>query len=136
MKRNLITALLLIAAGSINAVADITVDKSNGVVTITSDISGIVFAKVVDPNDKVIVDRRYEGNSFTWTPSGPDGAYRYDVHIVEAKTPDLEESGGEEQSDGSGASDYAGGSVEVLDGQIEDKANYSETNKGKANENE
>ncbi len=59
MKSKLLTTFLLIAAaGSINAVADITISKSNGVVTITSDISGIVFVKVIDPDDKVIIDRR------------------------------------------------------------------------------
>ena len=111
MKSKLLATLLLIAAGSINAVADITVNKSNGVVTITSNISGIVFAKVVDPNDKVIVDRRYEGNSFSWTPSGPDGAYKYNVHIVEVNQ---EESGRKTKSD------YAGGSVEVVNGVLEE----------------
>ncbi len=112
MKSKLLTTFLLIAtAGSISTVADITIDKSNGVVTITSDISGIVFAKVVDPNDKVVVDRRYEGNSFSWTPLGPDGAYRYDVHIVEVNTP--EESGRKTKSD------YAGGSIEVVNGELE-----------------
>ncbi len=111
MKSKLLTTFLLIAAaGSINAVADITVDKSNGIVMITSDISGIVFAKVVNPNDKVIIDKRYEGNSFSWTPSGPDGAYRYDVHIVEVNQ---EESGKKTKSD------YAGGSVEVVNGELE-----------------
>ena len=110
MKSKLLAAFLLIVAGSISAVADITVDKSNGVVTIRSDISGIVFAKVVDPNDKVIIDRRYEGNSFSWTPSGPDGAYRYDIHIVELNQ---EESGKKTKSD------YAGGSVEVINGELE-----------------
>ncbi len=119
MKRNLLAKYLLIAAvGSVGAFADMIVDKLNGVLTITSSISGTVIAKVVGPNDKVIVERMYEGSSFTWTPSGADGAYRYDVHIVEAKAPNTEENGGEEQSDGLGTSDYAGGSVEVVNGGL------------------
>ncbi len=131
MKNSLIAKYLLIAAvGSVGAVADMTVDKSNGVVTITSSISGTVIAKVIGPDDKVIVDRKYEGNSFSWTPSGADGAYRYDVRV----TPHTEEvaaltistlsmlesseikSMAEKTS--STKSDYAGGSVEVKDGQI------------------
>ena len=106
---------LLIAAGSIGVNADIQVDVSSGALTVTSDISGTMIAKVVDPNDKVIIDKRYQGNLFSWVPSGPDGAYRYDVHIVETIIP---ERGDEEQSDGTGKSEYAGGSVEVSDGQI------------------
>ncbi len=119
MKKSLIAKCLLIATvGSVGVIADTIVDKSDGVLRVTSDITGTVIAKVVGPNDEVIVDRRYEGNSFSWTPSGPDGAYRYDVHIVEAKAPNVEESDVEEQSDGSGASDYAGGSIEVIKGGI------------------
>ena len=112
MKSKLAAALLIIAtAGTINTFANITIDKSNGVLTITSDISGIVFVKIIDPNDKLIIDKRYEGNSFSWIPSsGPDGAYRYDVHIVEVN---------QEGNDKRTKSDYAGGSVEVVNGELE-----------------
>jgi len=77
--------------------AEITVEKSGGVLNITSDTSGKVTAKIIGPNDEVIVDETYDGSSFSWTPSGSDGAYRYDVVIGE---------------------DYAGGSVEVIHGVI------------------
>ena len=69
MKKSLITTYLLVAAvGSVGAVADMTVDKSNGGLTVTSSISGTVVAKVIGPNDEVVVDKKYEGNSFSWTP--------------------------------------------------------------------
>jgi len=99
MKRNiLIKGLLVGAMLSVSALADMTVDKSAGVLTITSTSNGKVIAKVIGPNDEVIVNERYEGNSFTWVPSGGDGAYRYDVRVE---------------------GDYAGGSVEVKNGQLE-----------------
>jgi len=98
MKRNiLIKGLLVGAMFSVSALADMTVDKSAGILTITSSTNGKVTAKVIGPNDKVIVNERYEGNSFTWTPSGEDGTYRYNVRVE---------------------GDYAGGTVEVRDGQI------------------
>ncbi len=120
MKRNIMIKYLLISAvGTIGAVADMTVDKSNGVLTITSDISGTVIAKIVGPDDKVIVDKRYEGNSFSWTPSGVDGAYRYDVRVAKQKASGAEESDSQDQNDGSDRSNYVGGSVEVVDGALE-----------------
>ncbi len=73
------------------------VDKSNGVLHVSSDKSGTVRVKVIGPNDEVIVDRTYEGNTFSWTPSGADGAYRYDVRIEGA---------------------YAGGTIELVDGEM------------------
>ena len=98
MKTNVLIKWLLIGAvSSVGALAEMTVDKSNGVLTITSDKSGKVTAKVIGPNDEVVVNVKYTGNSFTWTPSGQDGAYRYDVRVED---------------------DYAGGSVEVNYGQI------------------
>ena len=98
MKRNiLIKGLLVGAVLSVSALADMTVDKSGGVLTITSTSNGKVIAKVIGPNNEVIVNETYEGSSFTWSPYGVDGAYRYDVRVE---------------------GDYAGGSVEVVDGQV------------------
>lgn len=98
MKNGILLKLLLIGVvSSVGALAEMTVDKSGGVLTITSDQSGTVTAKVIGPNDEVIVNEKYEGSSFSWTPSGTDGAYRYDVRVE---------------------GDYAGGSVEVRDGQM------------------
>ncbi len=120
MKRNLLAKYLLIAAvGSVGALADMRVDKSNGVLSITSSISGTVIAKVVGPNDKVIVDRIYEGSSFTWTPSGPDGAYRYDVRVIKQKVLGEEGNNDNGQNNNLGSNDYAGGSVEVVNGELE-----------------
>jgi len=98
MKRNiLIKGLLVGAMFSVSALADMTVDKTGGVLTITSTSNGKVIAKVIGPNDEVIVNETYEGSSFTWSPSGVDGEYRYDVRVE---------------------GDYAGGSVEVHNGTI------------------
>ncbi len=119
MKKNILMPFLLIAvAGSMNALADMRVDTSSGVLKVMSDISGTVIVKVIGPNDKVIVDRKYQGDSFTWIPSGSDGAYRYDIHIVGTKTPTSEESDDGGENDGTGASDYAGGSIEVVNGGL------------------
>ena len=131
MKKSSIAKYLLIAAvGSVGAVADMTVDKSDGALTITSSISGTVVAKVTGPNDKVIVDSKYEGSSFTWTPSGTDGAYRYEVRVTpyaeEATALTISALSAMESSEIKSMmektlntkSDYAGGSVEVRDGQI------------------
>ena len=99
MKRKiLMKCLLMVVVSSVGALADMTIDKSNGVLTVTSSISGKVTAKVIGPNDVIIVNETYEGNSFTWSPSGGDGAYRYNVRVE---------------------GDYTGGSVEVRDGQIQ-----------------
>jgi hypothetical protein len=109
MKWNLVGKLLLMGAVTSGFVyAEMTVDKSNGTLNITSDTSGKVTAKIIAPNDEVIVDVTYDGSSFSWTPSGSDGAYRYDVII---------------------AGDYAGGSVEVINNKIQ-------INKTEENENE
>lgn len=97
------------------ATAEITVDKSQGQLTITSDISGLVIVKVIGPDDLVLVDDRYQGNSFNWSPSsGPDGAYRYDVRIVEESNSDSQETKKEDNN----LSDYASGSIEVVNGII------------------
>ncbi len=98
MKRNVLGRLLLMGAvTSVFAFAEMAVDKSNGMLTITSDKSGKMHAKVIGPKGEVLVDEKYEGSSFSWTPSGADGAYRYDVRM---------------------GNQYVGGSVEVKDGQL------------------
>ena len=97
MKRSVIGKLLLMGAvTSIFAMAEITVDKSNGMVTFTSDSAEKGTVKIVGPNDEVIVNGTFEG-TFSWTPGGEDGAYRYDVRA---------------------GNDYAGGSIEVRDGKL------------------
>lgn len=110
MKNNHILAKLLLAGAlsSACAFADISVDKSNGVLTVTSDINGIVIAKIIGPKDEVVVDKRYPGNSFTWQPSGADGTYRYDVKVI----PTTNDKG---QSKG----DYAGGMLKVVGEHID-----------------
>ena len=121
MKQNILLKCLFAGVvGSVGALADMTVDKSNGVLTVTSDISGTVIAKVIGPNDEVVVNEKYEGNSFSWSPSGVDGAYRYDVRVVSAtqriaSENDTQAIAGETSGT---KSDYAGGSVEIKDGQI------------------
>jgi len=92
------------------ATAEITVDKSQGQLSIISDNSGLVIVKVIGPDDVIVVDERYLGNTFNWAPStGLDGAYRYDVRIIEESN--LE-------NDKSGLNEYAGGSIEVVNGVI------------------
>jgi len=121
MKQNILLKCLLAGVvGSVGALADMTVDKSNGVLTVTSDISGTVIAKVIGPNDEVIVNEKREGNSFTWIPSGADGAYRYDVRVIPAtqKIASTNETQTMTEEPSSAKSDYAGGSVEVKNGQI------------------
>lgn len=102
-----------------NVYAEITVDKSSGVLTITSDISGTVIAKVIGPDDQIVVDESYSGSSFQWTPAGSDGAYRYDVRVLPQEQNQSAKSNEMQAKDGSAAtakSDYAGGSVEVKNG--------------------
>jgi len=107
LKQALIGALFTCFAST--ATAEITVDKSQGQLKITSDLNGLLIVKVIGPDDVIIVNDRYQGNSFHWSPtSGPDGAYRYDVRIIEASTDDEKEA----------YSEYAGGSIEVIDGVI------------------
>ena len=121
MKSNILLKSLLVGAMlSASALADMDVDKSTGVLVVTSTISGTVIAKVVGPDDNIVVNEKYEGNSFTWTPSGMDGAYRYDVRVV-PKTAKVTAMDGVKKSIEASSnvkSDYAGGSVEVTDGQI------------------
>lgn len=105
MRKSLFWKLILSGVMATSAMAALTVDKSNGVLTVTSDVAGIVIAKVVGPNDNVVVDERYEGDTFSWTPSGENGAYRFDVNVVPAV-----------EGEGEGA--YAGGSIEVANGQM------------------
>ncbi|AKF24366.1 hypothetical protein YH65_02370 [Sulfurovum lithotrophicum] len=115
MKRNFLLKCLLIGAvASVGAFAEMTVEKTNGSLTITSDISGTVIAKVMGPNGEVIVNKTYEGNSFSWTPSGPDGAYRYNVRVV----PKVEKAIASANKATGAKSDYAGGSVEVRNAQM------------------
>jgi len=113
MKRNNILAKLLVAGAvsSISAFAIMTVDKSNGVLTVRSDINGIVIAKIINPNDKVVVNKQFKGSSFSWTPSGSDGTYRYDVKVIPTQ---IDPNGDKQNRRGN----YAGGMLEVKDGQI------------------
>ncbi len=123
MKKNILLRFLLVGVvSSVGALAEMTVDKSGGLLTVTSTMSGTVIAKVIGPNDEVVVDRKYAGNSFTWAPSGVDGAYRYDVRVVpiaektaSASTNDIQAM---EKETLSAKSDYAGGTVEVANGQM------------------
>jgi len=122
-KKNLLKCLLIGVVSSVGTLADMTVDKSNGILTITSDISGTVIAKVIGPNDEVVVDSTYEGNSFSWSPSGVAGAYRYDVRVISAsQKTDAAQSDNSvnsvERTSVVTQSDYAGGSVEVKNAQI------------------
>ncbi len=97
-RNNILPKLLLLAAFiSVAVFADVSVDKSNGILSINSDKSGTVRAKVINPNNEIIIDETYEGNSFSWTPAGTDGAYRYDVSIK---------------------GERAAGSIEVTNGKI------------------
>ena len=122
----------LLASLSSHVMADVTVDKSNGVLTITSDIDGKINAKVIGPDDSVVVNERFSGNSFSWAPSsGSDGAYRYDVRFspdaINTKSNSSARlnlfnttsiSNQQDSSSPTVQSDYAGGSVEVINGQI------------------
>ena len=98
MKQNILLNYLLVGVvSSVGAFAEMTVDKSNGMLTVTSDKSGKVSVKVIGPDDEMVVNEKYEGNSFSWIPSGVDGTYRYDVRI---------------------AGEHTGGSVRVKNGNI------------------
>lgn len=110
MKQNNILAKLLVAGvlSSACAYAEMTVNQSNNILMVTSNIHGIVIAKIIGPNEKKIVDKRYNGSSFSWTPSGPDGTYRYDVRVIPT-------SGNSEHSS---LGDYTAGMISVVDGQI------------------
>ena len=123
MKNKLLKSLLIGVVSSVGALADMTVDKSNGMLTVTSTISGTVIAKVIGPDDKVVLNSKEEGNSFAWTPSGMDGAYRYDVRVIPVAQKSESASGDAQATNKelSAKSDYAGGSVEVLDGHLVDE---------------
>ena len=130
MEKNLFIKCLLIGVvSSAGALADMDVDKSTGVLVVTSTITGTVIAKVVGPDDKIVVNEKYEGNSFFWSPSGMDGAYRYDVRVVpkttKVSTTDTVEKSIEAAS--SVNSDYAGGSVEIIDGEIRQAVQVEES---------
>ncbi len=119
MKQNILVKCLLAGVvGSVCTSADMTVDKSNGVLTITSDISGTLTAKVIGPNDKVVVNEKYQGNSFSWVPSGTDGAYRYDVRVGSAQTNGKRDVSSQSRNEIKVDRNYAGGSIEVKDGQM------------------
>ena len=114
--KSLLLAAIVAGVGT-NAFAEITVDQSNGVLTISSDMEGTVIAKVIGPDDKVVVDESFSGSFFSWSPStGLDGAYRYDVRVLPQSQNDSEGT-----STATNKSDYAGGSVEVKNGQIDDR---------------
>ncbi len=127
--KSLLLAAIVAGMGT-NTFAEMTVDTTNGVLTITSDIDGTVSAKVIGPDDKVVVNDRFSGNSFSWSPSsGPDGAYRYDVRFSPSPTNTnssarlnlFNASSTSTEQDVSAPtikSDYAGGSVEVKNGQL------------------
>jgi len=110
MKQNNILAKLLLAGvlSSAFVCAEMTVNQSNDILMVTSDIHGIVIAKIIDPNEKVIVDKRYNGSSFSWIPSGPEGTYRYDVRVIPTS------GNGEHIRLG----DYAAGMISIVGGQI------------------
>lgn len=121
MKRNILVKCLLAGVlGSAGALADMTVVKSADGLTVTSDISGTVIAKVIGPNNEVVVNEKYEGSSFSWTASGADGAYRYDVRVVPSVQKNASANEGQAMTNQSSAakSDYAGGSIEVFNGSI------------------
>lgn len=118
----LATVCLLTATG---AFAKLDVDTSNGMLSISSTAEGVtqkVIAKIMAPDDRLIVEETYEGSSFAWTPpAGANGAYRYDVRVV--TTPYDAEDGSEAKkvpnNESASIEEYAGGSVEVRDGEIE-----------------
>ncbi|WP_415407295.1 hypothetical protein ACLHDG_01850 [Sulfurovum sp. CS9] len=133
MKQNILLKYLLAGVvGSVGALADMVVDKSNGMLTVTSDISGTVIAKVISPNDEVVVNEKYEGNSFSWSPSGVDGAYRYDVRVVPAtqKIASANDTQTMTEETSGVKSDYAGGIIEVREGSIKTKSIDVEENGG------
>ncbi len=109
-KSFLLPKLFLTGLLSVSIYGQISVDKSESSLTVKSDINGIVVAKIIGPNEKVIVNKRYKGSSFSWIPTGPDGAYRYDVRVIPTEYSRDEKNKGE--------SDYAGGMFQIHNGQI------------------
>lgn len=108
---------LLISFMTSSAMAEITVDETQGKIDAVSDTNGTISIKIVGPDDVVVVDESYEGNSFSWTPSiGLDGAYRYDIRVVQSSNIESTEAQNEQNNATEG--DYAGGSVEVINGKV------------------
>ena len=120
MKSNrLMTWLLVGVVSSVGALADMQVAKSADALVVTSSVSGTVIAKVMSPDDRLIVNEKYEGSSFTWSPpAGANGAYRYDVRVIKASQNAQVQNGQVNSSATTEA--YAGGSVEVKNGKIEE----------------
>ena len=125
MKMSSILAKVLLAGtlSSVMAFAEITVDKSNGVLSIVSESGNTMRVKIIAPDDSVIVDKEVPG-AYTWTPTGKDGAYRYDAHDVSAAKISAEDMENIESMKAaitkisSEANDYAGGGIEIVNGQI------------------
>jgi hypothetical protein len=88
--------------------ADITVNISGSVLTASSESGREGTITIVAPDNSVVTNTPFQGY-FNWVPSGPDGAYRYDIRI-----------GGE----------FVNGSIEVVHGSI-----YNNISKGVHNEN-
>ena len=122
MKKNFVLKCLLASVlPSVGAFAEMDVVKSSSSLTIASTLSGTVLAKVVGPNDEVLVNEKYEGSSFSWTPSVVDGVYRYEVRVI----PQIESTDVSKNQEIDLAvqtkqqkSDVAIGSVEVRDGKL------------------
>lgn len=95
--------------------AKMDVKISESLLSVSCDHAGTVVAKVVAPDDTVVVNERYEGDTFVWTPSGMDGAYRYDVRVA---TPSAEGKKAGVWHSTDTVSDYAGGTVEVKNSNI------------------
>ncbi len=106
--------LLVGFVSSVYSSADISVDKSNGLLTISSDKDGIVIAKIFGPDNNIVVSKRYNGSSFSWVPNGPDGTYSYEMRVVPAQ-----KSANKETSMGKG--EHTAGMLEVVHGQIFNK---------------
>jgi len=129
MKKDfLLKALLAIVTTSVGAFAEMTVDKSNGVLTVTSDISGTVIAKVIGPNNEVVVNEKYEGNSFSWTASGVDGIYRYEIRVISTqnKIKDIDELSRMNdiqlmEKKLIGKQEYTRGSIKIYNGKMKEQ---------------
>ena len=118
MKSNrLMTWLLVGVVSSVGALADMQVAKSTEALVVTSSVSGTVIAKVMSPDDRLIVNEKYEGSSFTWSPpAGANGAYRYDVRVI--KTSLNTQVQNAQVNSSATTEEYAGGSVEIKNGKI------------------
>ena len=126
MKIKLQASAIICLLTTTTAFATLKVAITDGVLYISSSITEgnqKVIAKIVAPNDQLIVDKTYEGSSFTWTPSaGANGAYRYDVRVI--TTPENESSEVEtkklQNNKFNSSEEYAGGSIVVVNGKIEE----------------